>query len=449
LRVKKKVRQQLTVFTRCPEPGVTKTRLIPVLGPDGAADIHRRMTSRMLVNIRQFTRLHQVNVEVRFDGGARRLFREWLGSDLDYFPQGNGDLGRRMLDTFENAFGKGVTEAIIIGADCPGIDPAVLQKAFDTLAGNELVLGPATDGGYYLIGINKNAHDKPLETLFSNISWGTSEVFERTIKSAEKAGITYSILDRLDDIDRPDDIPIWHQSLEADVSKNLHPKISVIIPALNEEDNIASTIASAQSAPNAETLVVDGGSSDGTVEIARFAGVKVLESQPGRACQMNIGAAAASGEILLFLHADTVLPDNYDRLVGLALSSDNTVCGAFELKMDSSGMWFDVVEKTANFRARRRALPYGDQGLFIHSNLFHTIGGYKEIPIMEDVELVRRLRRKGNIAIVPVPVQTSSRRYTKLGPLKTLIINKIAMILYKIGVSPTLIARLYNRKRGV
>ena len=446
---KKKAGQKLIVFTRYPEPGVTKTRLIPALGPDGAADLQRRMTSRTLVNVRQFSHRRRVNVEVCFDGGTKRLFREWLGSDLDYFPQSNGDLGTRMLDPFENAFGNGTAAAVLIGTDCPGVDPSVLQKAFDALAGKELVLGPAADGGYYLIGINQNADATALKSLFSNISWGTSAVFEQTIKAAEKAGITHSILDRLDDIDRPEDVPIWPQALATDIARNMHPKISVIIPALNEEANIASTIASAQSAPNAEIVVVDGGSTDRTVELARAAGAKVQKSQPGRASQMNAGAGAATGDILLFLHADTILPDNYDRLAELALASGNAVCGAFELKLDSSGIWFDIVEKTANFRARRWSLPYGDQGLFIRSDLFHSIGGYQQIPIMEDVELVRRLRRKGNIAIVPVPVRTSARRYTRLGPLQTLIINKIAIILYKLGASPTLIARLYNRKRGL
>ena len=444
-----KVGQKLIVFTRYPDPGRSKTRLIPALGPDSAATLQRRMTSRMLVNVRQFMNHHPADLEVHFEGGTKRMFREWLGSDLDYVPQSDRDLGKRMLDSFENAFKNGTTGAIIIGTDCPGIDSSILHKAFDALAEKDLVLGPATDGGYYLIGINQNVPGKAMKSLFSNIPWGTSEAYQRTIQTAESASLSYAILDQLDDIDRPEDISVWKLTLETDLSSGLHPKISVIIPALNEAANIASTIASAQNAPNAEVLVVDGGSTDGTVEIARSAGAKVLNSKPGRACQMNVGAAAATGDILLFLHADTILPDNYDRLAKLSLSSENTVCGAFELKLDSAGMWFNIVEKTANFRARRFSLPYGDQGIFIRRDLFNSIGVYKDMPIMEDVELVQRLRRKGKIAIVPVPVQTSSRRYTKLGPLRTLIINKIAMILYKFGASPTFIARLYNRNRGL
>jgi len=446
---RRKTRNRLIVFTRYPEAGTTKTRLIPALGPDGAAELHRRMASRMLVTVRQFINMCPGTVEVRFESGNKGLLREWLGSDLSYRYQGEGDLGMRMFAAFKDAFRKRAEAAVIIGTDCPDLSSQLMQQAFVKLAARDLVLGPASDGGYYLIGLRRTINNKSMQELFSDILWGTGKVLKKTIEKAQDMGLSSAFLDELNDVDVPEDILIWEHSLETETARTFHPPISVIIPALNEENNITASITSARAASNAEIIVVDGGSSDGTVEKARAAGARVLTSQPGKASQMNAGASAATGDILLFLHADTLLPESYESLIQITLSDEKTVCGAFELKLYAPGILLRIIEKTANIRSRRRQLPYGDQCFFIRADLFQSMGGFKEMPLMEDVELIRRLRRKGNIAIVPVPVRSSARRYVKIGPLRTALINKIAMGLYNLGLSPALIARFYNRERGL
>jgi len=226
---------------------------------------------------------------------------------------------------------------------------------------------------------------------------------------------------------------------------NRRERISIIIPVLNEAANLPATLANTQVGVNVEVIVVDGGSQDGTSQLAQSLGVKVLSAPAGRACQMNAGAKAATGNILLFLHADTRLPDGFDTLVRKALFASNTAAGAFELRIDASILGIRLIESGVNWRSRWFQMPYGDQAIFLKTEVFHDIGGFPQLPIMEDFELMRRLQRKGRIVIVPVPVLTSGRRWQKLGVLKTTLINQLVIIAYLLGVPPERIVRWYRR----
>ena len=149
--------RRLIVFTRYPEPGRTKTRLIPILGPEGAAALHRRMTEHTLRKVRQFLANHPASLLIRYDGGNEEGLRRWLGADLRPVPQGEGDLGRRMDLAFAEAFAEGMRRVVLVGTDIPGIRPAHLARAFQALRRKDVVIGPARDGGYYLIGLNEPA----------------------------------------------------------------------------------------------------------------------------------------------------------------------------------------------------------------------------------------------------------------------------------------------------
>lgn len=222
-------------------------------------------------------------------------------------------------------------------------------------------------------------------------------------------------------------------------------KISIIIPVLNEASKIAKTIATAQSEKNVEILVVDGGSRDDTVAIVQSLGVKVLSASASRANQMNVGAKAATGEILLFLHADTHLPANFDGSVRQVLRQPKTIAGAFALQIDGTLRGLRLVETGVNLRSHFLSLPYGDQAIFVQAETFKLLGGYCPLPIMEDLEFVLRLRNRGRIAIVPTPIITSSRRWQRLGVWQTTIINQIAIAAYFLGISPQRIAKWYRR----
>ena len=222
-------------------------------------------------------------------------------------------------------------------------------------------------------------------------------------------------------------------------------KISIIIPVLNEAYTIKPTLAHLKNASNVEIIVVDGGSKDETIALAKSCGVQVISSGLGRATQMNLGATVATGDILLFLHADTRIPPNFDTLIRQALPG-NFIAGAFELKIDANLRGIRLIEKMVNLRSHLFSLPYGDQAIFICSKVFHEIGGFPDLPIMEDFELMRQLKRLGKIEIIPQAVITSGRRWQKLGIIKTTLINQLMIIGYFLGVSPAQLARWYRNK---
>ena len=221
-------------------------------------------------------------------------------------------------------------------------------------------------------------------------------------------------------------------------------RISIIIPVLNEGKTISETIAHLANNSNLEVIVVDGGSQDDTVMIARSQGVQVICAPIGRAQQMNAGAAIATGDILLFLHADTRLPPNFPSLVRQALQHPGTIAGAFELGIDDQMLGLRLIERMANWRSQFLSMPYGDQAIFVQASIFHNIGGFPNLPIMEDFEFIRSLKKSGKIAIVPASVLTSARRWQKLGIIQTTLINQLMIIGYFLRVPPAKLVTWYR-----
>jgi rSAM/selenodomain-associated transferase 2 len=225
------------------------------------------------------------------------------------------------------------------------------------------------------------------------------------------------------------------------------PLISIIIPTLNEAENLGTTLTNAQKGKGVEIVVVDGGSSDGTDGLAKSFGVRLLVTAAGRANQANAGALVAKGTILLFLHADTRLPEGFDRDIQRVLANPSIVAGAFRLAIEGAGVSLRIIEKLANFRARFLKMPYGDQAIFLKADLFCSLGGFPDMPIMEDFALMQRLRKEGRIVIAPTAVITSSRRWHKLGVLKTTLINQAVLVAYFLGCNPARLARWYKKSK--
>ncbi|HEY9650675.1 MAG TPA: TIGR04283 family arsenosugar biosynthesis glycosyltransferase [Coleofasciculaceae cyanobacterium] len=222
-------------------------------------------------------------------------------------------------------------------------------------------------------------------------------------------------------------------------------KISVIIPVLNEAIAIRSVLLNIVEAPNIEVIVADGGSQDKTVAIAQSLGANVIITTAGRANQMNAGAAVATGTILLFLHADTYLPNNFETLIVSALKDSRTIAGAFELRIDAELRGLRLIEQMVNWRSHILKMPYGDQAIFIRTTVFQDIGGFPNLPIMEDFKLMQRLKRRGRITILPAAVLTSGRRWQKLGVIKTTLINQLIILGYFLGISPSQLVQWYRR----
>jgi rSAM/selenodomain-associated transferase 2/rSAM/selenodomain-associated transferase 1 len=441
--------QRLIVFTRYPEPGKTKTRLIPVLGPEGAADLQRRMTERVLANVVGLRSKRQMTLEIRYAGGSQAQMRAWLGADVLLTAQEAGPLDRRMLAAFEDAFAAGCRDVVIIGTDIPGITAAVVAGAFDRLREKDLVLGPATDGGYYLIGLRHSSLEQARLLLSDAIEWGTERVLQTTMAIAQQCSLSFSLLQRLQDIDRPEDLPVWESAVRKTSESDPAETISVIIPALDESEQIAATLLSLKDAEKVEVILVDGGSCDGTPDIARQQGVHVLQASRGKATQMNAGAATATGSILLFLHADTKLPPGFENHVRSIVRQPGVSAGAFALGIDSPLLSLRIMEWGANLRSRFSQMPFGDQGIFLLATVFREVGGFPAMPIMEDYEFIRRLKRKGRIVTAPVAAQTSSRRWLSMGIWRTWWINQLMVAGYYLGVSLERLAAFYRRAQGL
>lgn len=223
--------------------------------------------------------------------------------------------------------------------------------------------------------------------------------------------------------------------------------LSVIVPVLDEAAVIGTTLAAL--APlrsrGCEVIVVDGGSRDGTLEAARPLVDAVLAAPRGRASQMNAGAAAARGEVLLFLHADTALPASADRLILDGLAGSGRDWGRFDLRLSGAHPLLRVVERMMNWRSRATGICTGDQGIFVVRTAFQRAGGFPPLALMEDIALSRRLKAIGPPLCIRERVVTSSRRWETNGVLRTVLRMWRLRLLYFLGADPARLARIYEQ----
>ncbi|GAB4389997.1 MAG: TIGR04283 family arsenosugar biosynthesis glycosyltransferase [Thermodesulfovibrionales bacterium] len=224
--------------------------------------------------------------------------------------------------------------------------------------------------------------------------------------------------------------------------------MSVIVPALNEEKALGKTLGSLELTENEELIVVDGGSSDATVAVASRYAHMVLSAQRGRARQMNAGAARARGDILFFLHADCVPPAGAFGMIRETVARKGVSAGAFDLAIAHPGLCFRLIELGANLRSRLTSIAYGDQGLFMRRSVFEEIGGFADIPLMEDIEISSRLKKAGEVVFLRPPVSTEPRRWLTEGALYTTLRDWSLALSYSVfGASPERLARHYRDVR--
>lgn len=224
--------------------------------------------------------------------------------------------------------------------------------------------------------------------------------------------------------------------------------ISFIIPVLHEQHEInrlLKDIKASCAGRAAEIIVIDGGASSDTIDSVIDRDILCLRSPAGRAAQMNKGAAAAKGDILFFVHADTRLPREALKLVESAIA-EGYPAGAFSLSISGTNLWLKIVAYAATLRSRFTKVPYGDQAIFIEQSLFSRIGGYKDVPLMEDVELMRSVKKAGGrVRILDEKVETSPRRWEKKGYIKTTVLNNIIRFLYMLGADARVLKDMYYK----
>ncbi len=223
---------------------------------------------------------------------------------------------------------------------------------------------------------------------------------------------------------------------------------SVVVPVINEAERINGLIEHLRSldlSESIEIIVVDGDPAGPTIKAVADDDVIVAQSDKGRARQMNKGAQLASGEVIMFLHADTQLPPNALEAVRSVLADDHCVAGAFNLGVDTKNIVIRCIAAISNFRNRLTRVPFGDQAIFLRRNYFNDLGGFRDIPFLEDVELMRRIRKRGDrIRILPERVTSSARRWEKEGVVFCAIRNALVLALFGLGVSPQRLARFYR-----
>ena len=230
--------------------------------------------------------------------------------------------------------------------------------------------------------------------------------------------------------------------------------ISVIIPTLNEERTIMATLAQTATLGLNELIVADGGSSDTTpalvesyrlsTQSSALSPIRLLPAPRGRARQMNEGAKASGGEILLFLHADTQLPNDAKTVIETAMARHDMVGGRFDVRFDRPSRWGSIISSMMNWRSRISGIATGDQALFVRRPIFEQMGGFADVPLMEDIDFSRRLKRMGATVALTATVTTSFRRWEQQGPLPTILLMWALRFLYWVGVPPHTLNRWYG-----
>lgn len=418
-------KQALIVFTREPEPGVSKTRMMPYLSADQCAELQRCMLKDLAVTTEKLYK-NGTDVIVAYTGGNSFLKETFAGIACEYIEQRGDNLGYKMENAISDVMSMGYDRVVLIGSDIPDLDEESIEEAFELLDENDIVLGPTEDGGYYLIGM-----DEIHKEAFKLEHYGTGSVYEETLKALEEAGLTIAEADEYQDIDTPEDVAEYRSYMrdDADIRRTYtgrflakHAKISVIIPVYNEAFEIDRMMTQMNEyTDECEIIFVDGKSTDGTAEsIKEFINSSqsedsrfiLISSEKGRAAQMNRGAEASSGDILFFLHCDSTVPKNFLTEIRRVMTSHEW--GSFGVKFPSKNLFMLSNRIISNQRAWIRGLPFGDQGVFIDRELFFDMGMYPEQMIMEDYDFALMMRDEGyKPGLTRKRILTSDRRYGK------------------------------------
>nr|MDO8109874.1 TIGR04283 family arsenosugar biosynthesis glycosyltransferase [Candidatus Sigynarchaeota archaeon] len=423
----------LIIFVKNPERGKVKTRLSKSIGDDRALAVYEKLLD--------YTRMVARDVDARkiLFYSSRVISDNWDPNIFEKRLQTGDDLGQRMLNAFQTVLPQ-FSKAVIIGSDSMEITKPLINEAFRLLDDNDVVIGPARDGGYYLLGM-KTIH----ADLFKNKIWSTPSVSHDTVDDTRRLGLSLAQLPPLSDID---DIKDLLASPLRDMVKPVSVlRISIVIPTRNEAKIIDKTLSRVLHRSDtrniAEIIVVDGESSDSTPGIASAAGARVIPCKPGRGRQLDAGAKAASGDVLYFLHADCIPPHGFDKaIINAVLCGYNSGC--FRLRFDAQHPILSIIAWFSRFRISW--VRAGDQSLFVKKETFWKAGGYDaHRAIMEDVEIIPRLKRISTFVVIPLQIISSARKYMERGIIKLQAIYIIMRIMDVQGHSPRNIYHFYKK----
>lgn len=431
------------VMAKAAVPGTVKTRLEPLLGAAGCAALQRELTRAAI----DFAR--RAAPEAAFLAVAGEP--DEAPDGVVVLAQRGADLGERLRNATAEVFTAHAGPLIVVGTDCPQLGPEHAASALDELArGSDAAIIPARDGGYCLIALARPA---PELLRIPPEDWGGPQVLEMTLAAARAHGLEVAVLAPEYDLDTPDDAEAARADARVPEAVRAalltDPLVSVVVPVLNEAAALPGLLDRLAALPGRfEVVVVDGGSRDETLALARDHPSRpvVCTAAAGRARQMNSGASAARGNVLLFLHADTALPDDAYPAIVDALRDPRVQGGNFALRFDGGDRFSRVLGTW--YRVQRRAgIYYGDSAVFARREVFDHLGGYRPLPIMEDYDFVRRLEKRGRTVCLSGPAVTSARRWRALGVPRTIFSWVVIRWLFLAGVPPARLARLYRPAR--
>lgn len=442
----------ICVFAKPPVAGRVKTRLIPRLGSSDAAELATRFFQDTIASVSELSWAETVIAS------TDESITSFLPAPMKIWLQGEGNLGARLEAVVHEAL-REHPYAIALGADSPGLPIKFLEEAREALTHSDAVVGPSEDGGFYLLGLRRCPVD-----LLSGIPWSTKTTCEGTIAKLKAAGLTVHILPSWFDVDTADELAKLRSLLSAKVihaprtkqfletrapAYAVAPPIhcSVIIPTLNERATLPKTLSLLQKQKWVhEVIVADGGSTDGTREwlnAQNFA--RVVDAPAGKGNQINAGVQAATGDVLLFLHADCQLPPDGLQHIASALGSPEIAGGCFEVSFTSNhAISLELVARGINFRTRLSHSATGDQGIFVRKQVFDLAGGCPNWPLFEDVELVRRIKELGKFAVLRSRLRVSARRHLSRGVFRTVLLVYLLRVAFWFGASPFTLKRWFD-----
>jgi rSAM/selenodomain-associated transferase 2/rSAM/selenodomain-associated transferase 1 len=432
-------KKAILIFMKYPEAGRVKTRLSKIIGSEKACNIYQKLVRRTLGMVSDFKYAHtEIDLFLFYSPPeSETQLRKAYPGPWKFIPQMSGHLGEKMDNAINHVFTKGYEHAVLIGTDIADIMTSDIVDAFQALNENRAVLGPAQDGGFYLIGSSS-----PIKEVFNFPDWSTPSVFERTLHCFHASAHKVRTLCIRHDIDEKKDLIYFNSN------PLFQDHISIIIPYLNETKKLASLVdcLEAQLWPGDEIVLVKGNGSPELSAKNITPHTRLIFATKGRGNQLNQGVGVARRSILWFLHIDTAPPPNFGYHIRKLMLTRDMVLGCFELKFQTSSIFLDFIYKWANFRTKYLNLPYGDQGLFCTRGIFDKAGGFKKQFLMEDVDFVRNCIKMGKLLVVPQPIHSSPQRYVRKGTVRASLQNHFLILLYFLGVSDERLYKFYYKK---
>lgn len=386
------IKRRIIIFCHWPLKIFHETKTQRLKASEQITDLPREMILHTLRTAKSAAYLESAGLDLKLDDDDNNeIFQKMIRDEDTIGSKQVQNPSEQIMDAFRSSFRQGTNQVILIKTNCPSLSVYHIRKAFKLLKNNDVVLGPTKNSDFYLLGFKRL-----IPELLDVIPGISKNIYASVLEEAKKLGLTTAELGFLPDITRAEDLSSW---------KNVQQQtVSVIIPTRNNEKTINNTLERVMALDRDEVIVVDGMSSDKTVEYARQGGAEILSSNPKKSTQMNLGAEQAKGNILLFLSPNELAPVNYKDHIRQVLSVPEYLGGYFSLRFKSRSLISRTKEKIIGLWNILKGLSINKQAVFVRASVFHELNGFSETADKEIVEFMRRLNKAGSIIRLRVPV---------------------------------------------